>query len=92
VIEPILGNAAEYTFPDDPLVLYLFNPFGPDVMGKMLRNLEKSMQHTPRHVVVLMMWPEHSQLVAGMQTMQEYRKTRRYHVFQTVPHANAGHL
>jgi hypothetical protein len=86
VIEPIFGNAAEYKFPDDQLVVYLFNPFGPEVMGQMLRNLESSMEHTPRHVVILMIWPEHSQVVAGLHSMQEYKKTRRHHVFQSMIH------
>jgi hypothetical protein len=84
VIEPIFGNAAEYRFPDDQLVVYLFNPFGPEVLGRMLRNLEQSMEEAPRHVVILMIWPEHWKMVAGLQSMQEYKKTRRHHVFQTV--------
>jgi SAM-dependent methyltransferase len=82
-IESICADAAEFEFPEEKLVLYLFNPFGPEVMGRMLANLERSIARCPRHVVVLMLWPDHGDLVAQMPGMQTYRKTRRHHIYQT---------
>jgi SAM-dependent methyltransferase len=82
-IESVHANAAEYEFPEENLVLYLFNPFGPEILGQMLENLRRSLERKPRHVVVVMLWPEHWKMVAGMAGMTEYRKTRRYHVYQT---------
>lgn len=32
-------DAALYGFPRGPLVVYLYNPFGPEVMGKVIQNL-----------------------------------------------------
>ncbi len=81
-IEAVHANAAEYEFPDEKLVIYMFNPFGPEILSRMLANLERSLQRCPRHVVVLMLWPEHSAIVAGMEWMREYRRTRRYHIYQ----------
>jgi SAM-dependent methyltransferase len=81
-IESVYADASEYEFPNDNLVLYLFNPFGPEVMGKMLANLTKSLERHPRHVVVVMLWPEHSGLVEQMPIMRVYQKTRRHHIFQ----------
>lgn len=63
-------------------MIYMFNPFGPEILSRMLANLERSLQRCPRHVVVLMLWPEHSAVVAGMEWMREYRRTRRYHIYQ----------
>jgi SAM-dependent methyltransferase len=82
-IESVLANAAEYEFPDEKLVIFMFNPFGPEILSRMLANLERSLRRCPRHVVVLMLWPEHSAVVAGMASMREYRRTRRYHIYQT---------
>ena len=82
-IEAVHCDAAEFEFPDGPLVIYMFNPFGPEVMGRMLTNLDRSLGRSPRHVVVVMLWPEHWELVAGMESMREFRKTRRHHVYQT---------
>lgn len=33
------GDAAEYAFPNDPLVVYFYNPFSPEVFDKVLNNL-----------------------------------------------------
>ena len=82
-IESVHANAMEYEFPEENLVVYMFNSFGPEVLGRMLKNLEHSLERKPRHVVVVMLWPENSELVAGMPWMKEYRKTRRYHVYET---------
>jgi len=82
-IESVAADAAEFEFPDEKLVLYMFNPFGPEVMERMLANLERSIERHPRHVIVVMLWPEHSDLVAQMRGMQAYRQTRRHHIYQT---------
>jgi hypothetical protein len=74
---------AEYEFPNDNLVVYLFNPFGPGVLRPMLQNLQRSIDLHPRHVVVLLLWPVHGSLVAEMPTMRPYKLTRRYHIYQT---------
>lgn len=82
-IESVHANAMEYEFPEENLVVYMFNPFGPEVLGRMLMNLEQSLERKSRHVVVVMLWPENWELVAGTAGMKEYRKTRRYHVYET---------
>jgi SAM-dependent methyltransferase len=82
-IESIHADAAEFEFPEEKLVVYMFNPFGPEVLGRMLGNLGRSLERCPRHVMVVMLWPENWELVAGMTGMREHRKTRRYHVYET---------
>lgn len=82
-IESINADAAGFEFPSGNLVIYIFNPFGPEIMGRMLENLARSIETNPRHVVILMLWPEQSHLVEQMSSMQVYKKTRRYHIFQT---------
>jgi SAM-dependent methyltransferase len=46
-------NAVEYTFGPEPLVLFLFNPFGQDTVRSILANLEASLRATPREVFVV---------------------------------------
>jgi SAM-dependent methyltransferase len=81
-IEPVHVDARDFEFPDDNLVIYLFNPFGPEVMGYMLANLERSLEKHPRHAIVVMLWPDHSDVVERMAIMRVYRKTRRHHIFE----------
>lgn len=40
-IETVLMDAAEYVFPDTPLVVFLYNPFGPTVLRKVLDRLSQ---------------------------------------------------
>ena len=63
-------------------MIYLFNPFGPEVMGRMLANLERSLEKHPRHVIVVMLWPQFSDVVERMAIMRVYRKSRRHHIYE----------
>ena len=81
-IEPVHADAREFEFPNGNLVIYLFNPFGEEVMERMLENLKGSLERHPRHVIVVMLWPEHSDVVERMPIMRVYRKTRRHHIYE----------
>ncbi len=37
----LVQDAVEYTFPEKPLVVFMFNPFGPDILRKVLQNLQR---------------------------------------------------
>lgn len=82
-IESLNENAADFEFPSGKLLVYIFNPFGPTILNRMLDNLERSLQREPRHVVVIMLWPEHSDIVARRPWLKEVSRTHRYHIFQT---------
>ncbi len=63
-IEMILGDAAEFQFPADSLVLYLYNPFGPEVVRKVLSNLESSLSEHPRSCWIVYVNPLHHEIFA----------------------------
>lgn len=46
-------NAAEFAFPETPLVIFMFNPFWRDVMSQVVRNLEMSLARTPREIFII---------------------------------------
>jgi hypothetical protein len=50
-------DATEFSFPDEPLVLYFFNPFSEDVIERVLSNLRESLARAPRRVFVLFYGP-----------------------------------
>jgi len=52
-LEAICADATAYEFPDDPLVVYLFNPFPESGMRQVIANLERSLRAHPRAVYVL---------------------------------------
>ncbi len=56
-IVPIRMDAADFAFPEEPLVLYFFNPFPEEVLTRVLSNLAESLARAPRRVYVLFYAP-----------------------------------
>jgi Methyltransferase domain len=52
-LESICADATTFPIPDDPLVIFLFNPFPESGMRQVFANLERSLQDHPRPVHVL---------------------------------------
>ncbi len=50
-------NAADFSFPDAPLVLYFFNPFPEAVLTRVLSNLRDSLARAPRRIFLLFYAP-----------------------------------
>jgi SAM-dependent methyltransferase len=52
-LESICADATEFRFPDEPTVLFLFNPFPEAGLRRMIANLERSLREHPRVVFVI---------------------------------------
>jgi SAM-dependent methyltransferase len=52
-LESICTDATAFRFPNDPLVIYLFNPFPETGMRQVFANLKQSLGKYPRRVYVL---------------------------------------
>lgn len=52
-LESICTDARHFKFPDDPLILYLFNPLSAGGLTAVLQNLERSLRRVPRTVYLL---------------------------------------
>ncbi len=51
-------------------------------MSHMLRNLQSSIKAEPRHVVLVLLWPELSAMVAEVPRMRLHCRTPRYEIFE----------
>jgi cyclopropane fatty-acyl-phospholipid synthase-like methyltransferase len=89
-IESVHSGASEFRFPEGKLVLYLFNPFGPEVLTKVLANLEASLAQNPRHVVVVILNPEFASVADSTPYLHLYSQTRRFRVYQTGTDSDYG--
>jgi len=67
-------NAAEYTFGPEPLVLFLFNPFGRDTIRSILAGLEASLNATPREAYVIYANPRFEALMRGAHFLRMVKK------------------
>ncbi len=63
-IEIVEGDAAEWSPPLEPLVLYMFNPFGAQVIGRVFDAVQHTYEEHPREIYVLYYMPVWSALAA----------------------------
>lgn len=53
LIEPVLGDAGAFEFPDEPIAVYFNNPFSERVMERVIANIRSSYESRPRPVVLV---------------------------------------
>jgi SAM-dependent methyltransferase len=46
------GNALDYALPKGNLVLHMYHPFGPEVLGQVLTHIEKTAGSEPRRILI----------------------------------------
>jgi hypothetical protein len=80
-LESICGDATEFPFPDEPTVLYLFNPFPESGLTSMMVNLEKSLRQHPRPVYVLYHNPLLEHILSKSAGLRRLRATHQYAVY-----------
>jgi Histone methylation protein DOT1 len=67
-------NAIEYTFGPEPLVLFLFNPFGKNSVRRILASLEASLSATPREAFVVYVNPRFESSARNAHYLRRVRK------------------
>jgi hypothetical protein len=80
-LESICGDATEFSFPDEPTVLYLFNPFPEAGLRRMIGNLEEGLQSRPRAVYVLYHNPLLEQVLGESTALKKIGGTHQYAIY-----------
>jgi len=62
-IKVVVTDATQFSFPDGPLIVFLYNPFGPQVLIPMLNNLRTAAATKPNETFVVYLNARHSQLL-----------------------------
>lgn len=78
-------DAAEYCFPDEPFVLYMYNPFGRPVMEQVVRNVRAAYRKCPRRIVIVYFTPKHAQLWDDVEFFKRVLTRPGYCVYDTLP-------
>ena len=76
-------NAMDFSFPDNNLVLYMFNPFGAETMQRVLDHLDASLRQHGRHAIVVLLWPRCGDQVSRVHGMRLRCETRRHQIFES---------
>ncbi|MAD81079.1 MAG: hypothetical protein CMJ50_09595 [Planctomycetaceae bacterium] len=56
-VDIVQADACDYSLPDDATVLLLFNPFDEPVVRRVLDNVRKSLERTPRTLTIIYATP-----------------------------------
>ena len=82
-IEAVCADAAAFPLPDDPLVMYLFNPLPEPGLREVIANLEESPRVRPRAVYVLYHNPLFEHVLNESQTLRKIAGTHQYSLFSS---------
>ena len=83
-IESRSGDACDFVFPPEPLVLYLFNPLPESGLAQVVNSLEVSIRENPRPVYVLYHNPLLDQVLAATR-LRKIGGTNQYSVYAAMP-------
>lgn len=81
-LQAVYGDAAGFSFPAEPSLIYLFNPFPEAVLRRVLANLEQSLRDHPRPVYVLYHNPLLEHVLAGRHAFEKISGTHQYSLWR----------
>jgi SAM-dependent methyltransferase len=82
-LESIVADAVSFDFPDEPLLLYLFNPFPESGLRQVIANLERSLGQRPRKLYVLYHNPQLEHVLVNCAALHKIAGTHQYSVFSS---------
>lgn len=83
-IEAVCVNARQFDLPDEPLVLYLFNPLPEAALHEFVGRLEKSLEKSPRAVWIVYHNPLLEPALARSPVLTRAGATPQYALYRTV--------
>ena len=81
-IESYAGDARDFEFPAEPMVLYLFNPFPRHVWREVLIKLQHSLMTNPRRAYLIYHNPVQEDILAAQRWLREIQRTHQYVVYE----------
>jgi len=83
-VQTVCADAARFQIPNDPCVLYLFNPFQEEIMSKVLANIQQSLQESPRGIYIMYRTPLLASLLDSANFLEKIRTEHGYAVYTNV--------
>lgn len=84
IFQLVCMDAGEYTFPEEPAIYYLANPFHEKVMRRVLENLRCSLIATPRESYIVYLEPELRNLLDEADFLKPIKRTSSYSIWKVV--------
>jgi SAM-dependent methyltransferase len=80
-LEAVCGDATDFSFPAEPLVLYLFNPLPESSLRRVMVSLERSLSAQPRPVYVLYHNPLLEHVLSESAVLTKMGGTQQYSTY-----------
>jgi SAM-dependent methyltransferase len=77
-------DAREFLFPSVPSVIFLFNPFGEDIMRAVISNIERTHRNSDVPVFLLYLWPFQEEVINERGMWQEIDQGLHWKAFTFV--------
>jgi SAM-dependent methyltransferase len=84
LVEAVCGDAREFVFPNESIVLYLFNPLPESGLIELMANLDRSLNPFPRTAYVLYHNPLLEHVLTDRQSFNKIGGTHQYSIFRSV--------
>jgi SAM-dependent methyltransferase len=81
-LEATCADATEFAFPSEPTVLFLFNPLPEFGLKRLIANLARSLEQSPRPVYVLYHNPLLSHVIEENLALKEIARTHQYALYR----------
>jgi SAM-dependent methyltransferase len=95
-IEFVWKDALEFEFPREPSVLFLYHPFGPDIMGALLDRIRGSIEEFPREIIMVYVNPENEAVIRSRfpaaEMISSFARKHRYVAYRLSPPINSSSL
>jgi hypothetical protein len=82
-VESICMDAVQFRIPEEPVVLYFFNPFNRTIMHSVRDNVVRSYQGNPRSIVVIYLRPMHSDVWDEVGFLKRYAWSNEFIIYKT---------
>lgn len=80
-VQCVCDDAAEFQFPEGPLVILLYNPFLGEIMRRVVRNIEEAVTNAPRPIYVVYINPVHRESLEESRVFGEIARTDHIRIF-----------
>ena len=67
-------NVVDYAYGPEPLVLFLFDPFGRETLRSVIANLEASLRATPREAFVVYIHPQFEDVLQSSRVLRRVKE------------------
>jgi predicted RNA methylase len=85
-VEVIDADAANYDFPVEPAVVFMYNPFGAETTRAVIESVERSLKESPRPLFLVYLNPRHRHILDESPLFRRLSLDRRAATYQASVH------